>query len=188
MTTSRASADGFARLLAWFAEDEAAAQDRLNTVQRDLALFFRKRGVVPEDVDDLVQDVVMTAASKCRLDLPPYPTPEPLMFGIARMVRLQYFRRQSSKREVELPDGLLDRAQDPVDRSPEAECLQQVLKALAPRERALLVEYYGGNNRDRVRLAQALEIASPALRVRVFRLKQRVSERIGDCLKPLPPP
>jgi RNA polymerase sigma factor (sigma-70 family) len=176
------SSDGFTRLLAWFADDEADGQARLHEMQRDLAAFLRQRGVAPQDVDDLVQEVVMTTAIKCAHGIPNYPSAVPLMIGIARKLRLQYFRKSSMRRELQV-DTLPENPVAAARPSEEAECLDSILARLSSDERTLLVEYYDSDEHERAALAKTLTVSSGALRVRVFRLKKRVDQELRDCLE-----
>jgi DNA-directed RNA polymerase specialized sigma24 family protein len=182
---------GFMRLLAWFGGDEAEATDKLEQVRRDLASFLRRRGLKHQDIDDLVQDVVLTTASKCAgPELPPYPAPELLMFGIVRKLLLQHFQQQTRGAEASDVERVHDSTTSAVLRWPFAEsdealCLERALAELTRDERKLLLHYFDANEWERSDLATGLGVQRTALRVRVFRLKQQLHARILRCLEGL---
>jgi DNA-directed RNA polymerase specialized sigma24 family protein len=69
-----------------------------------------------------------------------------------------------------------------------SECLNECLRQLKPKDRELLLLYYGGDGeltrqRNRQKLAAKLKLSYGALRTRASRLRAKVEQRVKRCLE-----
>lgn len=107
------------------------------------------------------------------------------VFGVARLVRQEaletYARRESKEREMAA--SLATPQGEPRDSA--ALCLEICLGKLPPEARALILEYYAGEARDRnrMRLAAQLNISSHALRNRALRLRKMLTACVATCMQ-----
>ena len=107
-------------------------------------------------------------------------------YGIARLVLLEALKRQIKEDKAaheyhraapaEEPDGLEDRLR----------CLRRCLTELPPAQRDLVRAYYEGSGTERIdgrrRLAEALGIGMNALRIRAFRLSDKLQGCVTGCV------
>lgn len=108
------------------------------------------------------------------------------VFGVARLVRREaletHARRESKHREMAAA-SLSTTQGEPHDSA--ALCLEKCLGKLPPEARALILDYYAGEARDRnrVRLAAQLNISSHALRNRALRLRKTLTACVATCMQ-----
>ena len=104
--------------------------------------------------------------------------------GVARLVFYESQRREARESPIgnDLPAPELD-----VRDEQKLVCLDGCLATLAPSERTLVLGYYdlGASVKAeaRRRLAEKLAISPLALRVRAFRIRERLERCVLDCLK-----
>ncbi|HEX8087739.1 MAG TPA: hypothetical protein VF762_02730, partial [Blastocatellia bacterium] len=69
----------------------------------------------------------------------------------------------------------------------ELNCLEQCLRGITVQNRDLIVSYYVGEKSQKInnrkRLATELSIAPANLRLRAFRLREKLENCVKDCLK-----
>lgn len=119
----------------------------------------------------------------------------PYIYGIARLRMLEY-KRENKRREVTLNDlslllpaseSALDEAEnDGLQLEIRQECFQHCLAKLPDEHRQLLVKYYDikhttGVQRQRSELAETLGISTNFLRIRIFRIKNKLEKCINRC-------
>ena len=65
-------------------------------------------------------------------------------------------------------------------------CLRGCMGELDDDERELMLEYYTGEGRDRIRrrkaLAENLDVAMNALRIRAYRLRKKLEDCVRECM------
>src|SRR5439155_20515557 len=146
------SAEGYERMLMYFADDEVEAGERYLLFRRKLIAYFEGRRISPaEDFADEVLDRVAKkiAAGEDIEDINRY------IYGIARFVRLESYRRRANEPLDEInaagdgsrgrtpealrvtPDELADDEESPMRR-----CLGKCMENLSADNRDLLLEYY----------------------------------------------
>jgi len=73
----------------------------------------------------------------------------------------------------------------------QVECMERCMKKLSPEERQLIMAYERGERgariRNRERLAKRFKMSANALRLRVFRIKQRLEVCYRECRSELDP-
>jgi DNA-directed RNA polymerase specialized sigma24 family protein len=162
---------GWDRLLELFPGDAAAKAAAFGRLRDRLVSFFRwKGGRAP---DELADEVLARIATKLDTgervdDLRAYA------LGVARLVYLESVK--SDVREREALAQAPTHAEDPPDELLAA--LEECLRAMAPDDATLVREYLEGSGQARIdaraALAKRLETSLNALRIRAFRLRERL--------------
>ncbi len=110
--------------------------------------------------------------------------PVRFVYGVARNVYLEYWRR---------PVGIpLQECSELAMRSDDSQveilhaCLEASMEELDPDERELILEYYLYDKSAKIdyrkKLATRRGLAMNALRIKAYRIRQRLYERMLDCL------
>lgn len=174
--------DAWNRFLGALAPDTVLAASRYEELRHRLIALYRWRGLpCPEDLADEAFDRVADRLVRgliAQSDVGPY------LRGVARRIAREADRRRSYEQPIdpaaasEVPAPLAP--DDPLARL--CRCLDELPHA----ERQTLLAYEAGSRRDRIRRRKALaaELGIPinALRVRVHRLRARVSAMMtGDA-------
>jgi DNA-directed RNA polymerase specialized sigma24 family protein len=181
---STLTASAFDQLLAALdAADRDRAGEKYELIRRKLLTFFTCRASPrpDEDADETISRVARRLDEGERIDnLPAY------VYGVAHFVLLEASRERHKEFAAlqQLPiEPLKD--EDPGD-TPRTACLERCLAALPPPGRDLLISYYEGPDRERIRrrreLAQRRGMLMNALRIRVHRLRATVESCVRRCL------
>jgi DNA-directed RNA polymerase specialized sigma24 family protein len=165
-------------LLAWLAPAREQAGEKYEAIRQTLTKYFEWRQCVPADehVDETIDRVArrLWAGEQIR-------TTDPYRYfhGVARHV-WQESRRCRLREMQSWPHMIAMREQA----SPQSACLAHCLATLSPEARELLEAYYLDPRGD---LAARLGITPNALRIRVFKEKQKLKSCAARCLKALQP-
>jgi DNA-directed RNA polymerase specialized sigma24 family protein len=155
-------------LLAWLAPCRDQAGEKYEAIRRDLLKFFAARscGTPEEHVDETIDRVARRIAGgeQIRAD------PRWYFRGVAKKIFLESFKRRARHSHLSplMPDAL------PYPHGL-ARSLTDCLRALPDHTRDLLEGYYLD---DRAALAVTLGITPNALRLRVFKEKRKLRERL----------
>jgi hypothetical protein len=156
-------------LLAWLAPGRDQAGEKYEAIRRTLLKFFESRqcGAAEEHVDETIDRVARRVAGGELIRSDPYR----YFRGVAKKISLEYFKRRARAFNLNLltRHGL----QYPYERD---RCLDECLRSVPAHSRELLEAYYLGN---RAALAATLGITPNALRLRVFKEKQRLRAAIA---------
>jgi DNA-directed RNA polymerase specialized sigma24 family protein len=161
-------------LLAFLAPGREQAGQQYEFIRHKLVRYFEGRHCVPADerADETIDRVARRVAGGERILC---SNPCQYFYGVAKNVCLEWRKRQ--RRTLQVPDlpALPERA------TPEqVPCLLRCLDTLPPGERQLLIAYYLGS---RTRLAPHLGLTPNALRLRVFKGKQKLRACVARCLQ-----
>jgi RNA polymerase sigma factor (sigma-70 family) len=119
----------------------------------------------------------------------------PYIYGIARLRMLEY-KRENKRREVTLNDLAIllpvseaardEEENDELQLEIREECFQHCLAKLPEEHRQLLIKYYGtrhtaGVQQRRRHLAETLGIPTNGLRMRIFRIKNKLEKCVKRC-------
>jgi len=173
------SPQSFAKLLEWLGSDREQGAARYEDIRRKLIKFFVCRGCgEPEDLADVTIDRVTRA-----LERPSFiyvGDPALYFYGVAKKVRLEYFRRHGQVVD-EQPKGDL-----PYQDERRHEYLEHCLGKFTESNRKLLLDYYDyearGKAPRRQLLAEHLGIPLNALRIRLHRVRNHLRECVLGCL------
>jgi len=174
-TLSKESLDAF--LLRLNSEREPAGREYEN-VRRKLLTFFRCNGCWDAEVlvDETIDRVIRRHGEVEIRELMPF------IRGVARRVASEHHK---AYREVPLEEVKEPSQRDPnvwddeiVADAVRLKCLEECVKRLGPEDREMIVGYYMGEKGQKIenkrKLAQQFGITTAALRVRAFRVRERL--------------
>ena len=182
---------GFESLLKSLDPDTGRAGERYELIRRKLVRFFEwHRGGPAEDRADEVIDRVVRRLERGETIRADDPTG--YFFGVARNVLREHWDSQKRERRAlsAVEAAARETAEEAIPEGAEderaSECLQLCLGRLAPDRRRLVLRYYQGEKAAKIRarqeLAEALGIPQPALRLRVFRIRENLERCVRACL------
>ena len=188
LVTARFSAvpsAGFQALLRALDPDPHQAAARYHALRRKLVWFFERRGSrTPEDhADETLTRVAHKLDQTASID-----DPDTYALGVARFVRLESLRATT---EVPFASDTPEPAAPRDAHDPEASrrlgCMERCLSRVPADQRELILAYYTGDQRRRIdarkTLAAGLGIPVSALRIRAFRIRERLHACVSDCLR-----
>jgi DNA-directed RNA polymerase specialized sigma24 family protein len=174
----------FALLLARLGDDPERGGEGYESLRRALVRFFDWRGAHTPDAcaDETLDRLARRLGEDASID-----DVRGYAHGIARLVLLEHWRRPRELPADEAPERL-PAAAPAADDDPRMGCFEQCLAALPPDGRALILEYYAAEGRQKIdgrkRLAGALGLSDTALRNRAQRLRDRLERCTRRCLDP----
>jgi DNA-directed RNA polymerase specialized sigma24 family protein len=170
------------RLLARLDPDPERAWEIYRELWQKLMMYFGHHGYQLE-AEELSDEVMSTIARMPDLDA--IRNVAEFAFGVARNVRMRMPRRRRYKVELPDPDGLPASKENPentlvirLDRERKLARFRRCWQELSRLEQELLSEYYpdepGGVEERRQRLAQSLGTNKNNLRIKIFRIKEKL--------------
>jgi RNA polymerase sigma factor (sigma-70 family) len=150
--------------------------------RRLIRLFARRGCTAPDDLADETFSRVMAKIPEIAEEYEGDPIR--FFYGVARNVCFEHLRRP-----VVFPlEGTNEFAKPSENRNVETlhECLEACMGELDPGERELIIEYYLHDKSAKIgyrkELARRRGMAMNALRLRAFRIRQRLHDRMVNCL------
>jgi DNA-directed RNA polymerase specialized sigma24 family protein len=153
-------------------------------MRRRLIAYFERKRVHSSDelVDETFNRIARRLAEEGQLADGP---PARYCYITAKFVFLEYLRRpvalpmtdaETPALKVDGPDAEYERRLD---------CLDRCLNELNDRDRELILEYYGGDQRSKIeqrqRLARRLVLSANALAIRASRIRSRLESCVSSC-------
>lgn len=189
--------EGFDRLLHALHDDMERAAEEYENIRQALVAFFEFRGSfsAQEDADEVMDRVARRLAEGREIFA---DKPRSYFYAVARFVwreRLASPYKETTLEDTTLqqryrpptPHELLERAADRQQQEQRLNCLAQCLGKLAHAERELIETYYQGDGRDKIEnrqmLAQRLGVPLSALRLRAFRLREKLETCVTRCMR-----
>jgi DNA-directed RNA polymerase specialized sigma24 family protein len=182
----------FRRFLEWLDEGKESHGERYLEMRRRLARYFDRRNCL--SADELADETLNRVAR--RLDEQGVITeasPARYCYIVAKFVFLEHVRQahpQVSARESDFSDVVTAGAGRSALDAPEAEqkmleCLELCLEKLLPGDRDLILEYYRGEQREKIQrrreLAERLGLTTNAVSIRACRIRDRLEECVKRC-------
>ena len=164
----------FARFLSWLASDWEEAGWKYEQIRTKMLSFFARRGCHnPEELFDRTIDricgkIEVEAIESLRDVLA-------FCYAVGRFVALEYWREM--KLAPLLEDVKFKEIEDPEQNERKFEWLERRLNELNPRDRRLIIAYYQGEGRERIRKRKALASETGgvnALRIQLCRVRARL--------------
>ncbi len=152
-------------------------------LRRKMIDFFSWHGLV--DAETLADECLNRLADKL-LEGEEIRRLEAYLFGVARLVMLEAFRREERRRQMLSQMPTPETVQpEPEDDEPVRRCLGACLGKLPIETRRLIMEYYRGGARERIdrrhSLARELGVSANALRNRALRLRTKLESCVRRC-------
>jgi len=169
--------------LAMLDSDPSRAGEKYEALRGKLITFFRQRQCIsPEDLaDEALNRVIRKSQEEQILNLPAF------VLGVARRVAAETYRSNRID-PIEVDPAVVP--PDPEDEpaaAPLSNCMDECVARLFPRERELILEYYGHEKSDKIktkkRMSGSLGISATALRVRAFRIRKQIEGCVAVCME-----
>jgi DNA-directed RNA polymerase specialized sigma24 family protein len=169
----------FDALLSWLDSDREQAGQKYEDIRRKLVKIFTSRGCPV--AEDLADETINRVAKKLKEIVDGYVgNPALYFYGVANNVHLEFVR----KKPAPPPPPPPPKSSDELER--ESECLELCMQQLSRQNRELVLAYYQEEKAAKIEyrkeLAQRLDIALNALRIRAFRLRASLRECVFECL------
>jgi DNA-directed RNA polymerase specialized sigma24 family protein len=173
------SQEAFDALLIWLDSDREQAALKYERIRGGLIKIFTGRACLePEHLADETINRVARKLKEIEKDFS--GDRARYFFGVANKVHLEHLRRK-------LPQAMPPSSTDPNRIELEYNCLELCIERLTKENRDLLLRYHGADGRGETELRRALadelEIAPNALRIRVHRIRQRLKECVEKCIE-----
>ena len=180
------TAEAFSKLLARLDAERERAGEKYEDLRRTLIKFFEWRGApFPEDhADETLNRVARKLDEGVEVkNVGGY------CYEVARRVCLEVRRGNDSRRDPLETDphntASADAADSALERELLLDCLEECLSRLPDESRALIVEYYQNEKRNRIgrrkALAEALGLRREALANRAQRLRDKLEQCVTRC-------
>lgn len=178
------SQPAFERFLAQLDPDASVAAGRYESLRAKLARFFEWRGCAfpDEPADETINRVIrrMDEGEAVR-DLHTY------CHGVARLVLLESLKRQVKERVASEEFHRAVPADEDEDLAQRVACLRRCLQELPAAHQGFVREYHKGEGAEKIgrrkQLAATLGIGMNALRIRAFRLGDRLQACVVGCVQ-----
>ena len=172
------SQETFEALLDWLDSDREQAAIKYEEIRRKLIKFFS--ATTQSDAEALADETMNRVARRLKdVKDQVYGERARYFYGVARKVQLEYLRRKQ-------PPGEQEYTPDSNRIEIEYSCLEECIAKLTPENRDLVLDYYGGEGRQRIEqrklLAERLGIAPNALRIRAFRIRVELQKCVKECM------
>jgi RNA polymerase sigma factor (sigma-70 family) len=176
--------EAFEKFLACLDTDRERAGQKYEMIRSKLIDFFTWRDCLfPEDhADETINRVIRKIDEGEEIR-----DPSTYVFGIARMLLLEIAKSQAREQAAlsQLPQPQpVEESDSQSDR--QVECLKGCLQELPPESRQLIIQYYQGESsvkiNNRKKLAEMLGLQSSTLRIRAFRLREKLEACLNECL------
>lgn len=175
------------RLLAWLSPDRDTAGEEFLRLRSGLTRFFTAKGC--SDADTLSDEALNRVAHKLKDVTPATDRPIAYVLGFAKNVFLEYLKKVK-KEPVQFEGEFVDRQESSIpDHEREAllRCLDKCLAKLPAEDVAVMLEYFGAERKDRIRvrreIASRLNITAGNLHIRVFRSKAAIRKCVLACVE-----
>lgn len=171
--------EAFQKLLTFLSPDLEEAGRRYEEIRRRLITIFTCRGSSrPEELADETIDRVAKKVEEIGKTY--VGNPSLYFYGVARKVFLESVRKKPHP--LPLPEET-----PALEKELENECLEQCMQQLIPRNRELILEYYRCDRSAKIRyrkeLAEKMDVALNALRIRAHRIRSNLQKCVFHCLE-----
>jgi DNA-directed RNA polymerase specialized sigma24 family protein len=177
------SRPAFERFLAQLDPDPSVAAGRYEGLRTKLARFFEWRGCAfPDELaDETINRVIRRIdEGEAIRDISTY------CHGVARLVLLESLKRDAKERLASEEFHRTVPAAEDDDLEQRVACLRRCLKELPVAQQVLVREYHHGEGAEKIsrrkQLAARLGIGMNALRIRAFRLADRLQACVAGCV------
>lgn len=169
----------FRRFLAALSSDQEISPRLYQELRDKLVRYFSMRGLLRADeaADETIDRVVKKIEEGSDID-----NVTRYSFGVARLIMLEYLRKQGNEAGALRLMGQQDEPSDEKDEALLANYLRECLEETPSEDRSLVLQYYsfkGKHSKDREKIAEEYNLTLNHLRVKIFRIKKR----LGKCVE-----
>jgi DNA-directed RNA polymerase specialized sigma24 family protein len=169
----------FASFLAWLGPDHERAGEEYERLRFRLCTFFAQRHCrFPDELaDETINRVILKVGEEEIENKIAY------CYGVARNVYRESLRKERTHLDV---DEVIVAAKAPEEPSFSNECLDKCLDKLSRENRELVLDYFSEAKLAKIelhrRISESLKTTQTALRMRVMRIKQKLSVCVRECM------
>jgi DNA-directed RNA polymerase specialized sigma24 family protein len=173
------TAEEFASFLAWLSPDSERAGEEYERLRFRLCTFFAQRQcrVADELADETINRVMLKVAGEQIENKIAY------CYGVAKNVYRESLRKDRIHVDI---DDVTITAKAPEEPSFSDECLDKCLAKLSPDSRELVLDYFSEAKLAKIelhrRISESLQMTQTALRMRVMRIKQKLTICVRECM------
>jgi DNA-directed RNA polymerase specialized sigma24 family protein len=170
----------FADFLAWLGPEAESAGEEYERLRFRLCTFFSQRRCrFPEDLADETINRVILKVGEERIE-----NRLAYFYGVAKNVYRESLRRE--RPTVDVDEVSLASPPPPPEPDCSAECLERCLAELPPESRDLILEYFSEAKLAKIelhrRISESFRVTQTALRMRVMRIKQKLTACVRECV------
>lgn len=186
--------DAFRQFLDWLDEGAGSSGEKYLELRRRLVLYFDRKNCLTADelADETLSRVAQKFQEKGEIT---NLSPAHYCYVTAKFVFLEYTRRAehshtnleefpASRTAIELAITASAYSESAAKESA-LNCLERCLKKLAPDESELILEYYQGEQREKIRcrrqIAERLGLSANALTIRACRIRNKLEACVRSC-------
>jgi hypothetical protein len=186
-----ATPPAFERLLSWLDDGvDSGGESYLEMRRRLVAYFERKRALHPDDLaDETLNRVARRLEEQGGITDGP---PARYCYIVAKFVLLEHLRDPATRKVQFLDDAGHDRGREAAaeasadaDRERLHRCLDRCMQTLNRDDRALILDYYRGEQGDKIarrrKLAAAYKLTANALAIRACRIRDKLERCVSAC-------
>lgn len=186
----------FNELLAHFDEDSERAAQEYEITRAQLARLFRYRGC--SSPFELTDEVINRVARKIEAgEAIPRQELSNYFYGVARNVLREYLRNPNrsvfpidelspSDHPSENPEELMELREAQHRSELRSECLEKCLESLPAESRKLVISYYEGEEREKIKnrnlMAEQMGVSLNSLRIRLHRIREKLEKCVSGCI------
>jgi DNA-directed RNA polymerase specialized sigma24 family protein len=169
----------FASFLAWLSPDRDRGGEEYERLRFRLCTFFSQRHCRFSDelADETINRVILKVGDEEIENKIGY------CYGVARNVYRESLRKERAHIDI---DEVTVAAKAPEEPSFSNECLDKCLEKLSPENRELVLDYFSEAKLAKIelhrRISESLKMTQTALRMRVLRIKQKLSVCVRECM------
>jgi DNA-directed RNA polymerase specialized sigma24 family protein len=180
----------FRRFLEWLDEGHDSKGERYLEMRRRLVRYFDHKQCIT--ADDLADETLNRVARRLEEEgTITDATPAHYCYIVAKFVFLEHLRQVQPEGSGDDSDydsagiAISNRSLPDQTEQKRLDCLDQCLEKLIPDERSLILEYYRGEQGEKIQrrreLAAGLALSTNALSIRACRIRDRLEECVGKC-------
>ena len=169
----------FASFLEWLNPDRDLAGEEYERLRFRLCTFFSQRRCTFADelADETINRVIVKVSEENIENKIAY------CYGVAKNVFRESLRKERPHVDI---DEVTIAAKRPEEQSFSGECLDKCLNKLSSENRNLLLDYFSEAKLAKIqlhrRISESLKTTQTALRMRVMRIKQKLSVCVRECM------
>jgi DNA-directed RNA polymerase specialized sigma24 family protein len=169
----------FASFLAWLSPESDRAGEEYERLRFRLCTFFAQRQCrFADELADETITRVMLKASEEQIE-----NKMAFCYGVAKNVYRESLRKERAHVDI---DEVTIAAKVPEEESFPNECLDKCLAKLSPENRELVLDYFSEAKQAKIdlhrRISEGLQTTQTALRMRVMRIKQKLTVCVRECM------
>lgn len=173
------TAEKFANFLSWLSPQSDHAGEEYERLRFRLCTFFAQRQCrfADELADETINRVVLKVSTE------QIENKIAFCYGVAKNVYRESLRKQRTQLDI---DDVTIAAKAPEEESFPNECLDKCLAKLSPENRELILDYFSEAKQAKIdlhrRISDGLQTTQTALRMRVMRIKQKLTICVRECM------